>query len=109
MSTAPNVITRYLKATDEDDIDTLVACFTEDGSVLDEGRTYRGRNEIRGWRERLQSQWEFTRTVTGSEAAGGGQYIVRTHVEGNFPGGVADLTYRFTLAGGQIADLTIVQ
>jgi hypothetical protein len=33
---------------------------------------------------------------------------VRTHVEGNFPGGVADLRYQFTLAGDQIADLTIV-
>jgi ketosteroid isomerase-like protein len=108
MSTTPHVITRYLKAADEGDVDTLVACFTEDGAVLDEGRTYRGRVEIRGWRERLRSKWEFTTTVTGGEPDGDARFIVRTHVEGNFPGAVADLTYRFTLVGEQIADLTIL-
>jgi hypothetical protein len=109
MSTTPHVITRYLKAADEGDSDTLVACFSEGGAVLDEGRTYRGRDEIRGWRESLRSQWEFTTTVTGGEPDGDARFIFRTHVEGNFPGGVADLTYRFMLAGGQIADLTILQ
>ncbi len=110
MSTStPHVIRRYLSAADEDDLDTLVACFTDDGTVLDEGRTYRGRQEIRGWRESLISQWEFTRTMAGDEPAGDAEHIVRMHVEGNFPGGVADLTYRFTLAGEQIADLTITQ
>lgn len=107
MSTTPDVITRYLKAAEKGDVDTLVACFTDDGAVLDEGRSFRGRDQIRGWREDLQSKWEFTRTVTGSESAGESQHVVTMHLEGNFPGGSADLTYRFTLAGGQIADLTI--
>ncbi len=106
-TTTPQVVTRYLRAADEGDLDTLVACFSEDGTVLDEGRTYRGGHQIRDWRESLSSQWQFTRTMTGDEPAGDGQHIVRMHVEGNFPGGVADLTYRFTLAGEQIADLTI--
>jgi ketosteroid isomerase-like protein len=109
MSTTPEVITRYLKAAADGDFDALVACFTEDGSVLDEGRSYRGRDEIRGWRESLRSAWTFTTTVTGDEPDGDARFIVRTHVEGNFPGGVADLTYRFTLAVDQIADLTILQ
>jgi ketosteroid isomerase-like protein len=107
MSTTPQVVTRYLKAADDGDYDALVACFSDDGTVLDEGRTYRGRNAIRSWRESLRSQWEFTTTVTGSEPDGDARHIVRAHVEGNFPGGVADLTYRFTLTGDQIADLTI--
>jgi hypothetical protein len=29
------------------------------------------------------------------------------HIEGNFPGGVADLTYRFTIDGDSISALTI--
>lgn len=107
MSTTPPVVTRYLQAAEDGDYDTLVACFTDDGTVLDEGRTYHGREAIRSWRESPRSQWEFTATVTDSEPDGGARHIVRTHVEGNFPGGVADLTYRFTLTGGQIADLTI--
>jgi NAD(P)-dependent dehydrogenase (short-subunit alcohol dehydrogenase family) len=32
---------------------------------------------------------------------------VTAHLTGNFPGAPADLTYRFTLAGGEIADLEI--
>jgi ketosteroid isomerase-like protein len=108
MSTTPPVITRYLAAADDGDYDTVVACFTEDGTVLDEGQTYRGRHAIRGWRESLRSKWEFTTTITGSEPDGDARHIVRTHVEGSFPGGVADLRYQFTLAGDQIADLAIV-
>jgi SnoaL-like domain len=102
-----NGVTTYLKAADEDDLDALAACFTDDGTVLDEGRTYRGREQIRARRESLSSQWEFTRTITGSESQAGG-YLVRTHVEGSFPGGVADLSFRFTLAGDLIRDLTIL-
>jgi ketosteroid isomerase-like protein len=109
MSTTPPVITTYLKAAADGDFDALTGCFTEDGAVLDEGQTYRGRDEIRAWRESLRSKWEFQTTVTGSEPDGSTGYIVRTHVEGNFPGGVADLTYRFTLAGERIADLSIVR
>jgi ketosteroid isomerase-like protein len=108
MSTAPPVITRYLNAAATGDLDTLVACFTDEATVLDEGRTYRGPDAIRGWRESLRSQWEYTATVTASEAAGDGDYIVAAHIEGNFPGGVVDLTYRFELAGEQIAALAIL-
>ena len=108
MSTTPDVVTRYLKAAREGDVDTLVACFTEQGTVRDEGQNYRGRPEIRGWRESLRSKYEYTATMTGSEPAGEGQLIVRMHLEGNFPGGVADLSYRFTLTGQHIADLAIL-
>jgi hypothetical protein len=109
MTTTPDVIAEYLKAADDGNHDTLVACFTEEGTVRDEGQIHRGRNEIRRWRESLRSRWEFTTIVTGGEPAGEGRYMVRTHVEGSFPGGVADLTYLFTLTGDRIADLTIVQ
>ena len=108
MSSAPTVITEYLRAAETGDLDTLVACFTEHGTVLDEGRTYHGREAIRGWRESLRSQWEYTTAVTGRESQGDAGYIIRTHVEGNFPGGVADLTYRFDLAGERITALTIL-
>jgi ketosteroid isomerase-like protein len=108
MSTTPDVVANYLKAADEGDLTAVAGCFTDDGTVLDEGRTYHGRDEIRAWRERLSSQWEFTRTITGSEPQPDVGYLVRTHVEGNFPGGVADLSLRFTLAGALISDLTIL-
>jgi len=34
-------------------------------------------------------------------------WLVRNRLEGNFPGGVVDLGYRFVLVEGLIADLVI--
>jgi hypothetical protein len=106
MST-PAVVTRYLAAAAAKEFDVLAACFTPDGTVTDEGHTYRGRAEIIGWRESLASQWTFTSTVTSSEPISDDEYRVTVHVVGDFPGGVVDLTYRFVMHEDLIADLTI--
>ena len=108
MANEPEIITRYLKAADARDADAVTASFTEDGTVTDEGKTYHGRDEIRDWREN-NSQFDYTTAVTGSDQAADGTYRVTTHIEGNFPGGAADLSYAFTLRDGLIADLTILQ
>jgi ketosteroid isomerase-like protein len=107
--TAPPVVTHYLAAADTGDIPALADCFTPDGVVVDEGRTYRGRAEIIGWRTALAGQWTYTSAVTGSAAAGPSGYRVTVHVEGDFPGGTADLTYRFVLHDDRIAELSIVE
>jgi hypothetical protein len=104
---APAVITRYLVAAPAGDFVALADCFTADGTVTDEGHTYRGRTEIIGWRESLASQWTFTTTVTSSEPISDDEYRVTVHVVGDFPGGVVDLTYQFVLHDDLIADLTI--
>ena len=75
--------------------------------MTDEGRTYRGRAEIIGWRESVASQWTFTTTVTSSEPISDDEYRVTAHVVGDFPGGVVDLTYRFALHRRPDRDLTI--
>ncbi len=104
---APAVVTRYLAAAAAGEFATLADCFTADGTVTDEGHTYRGRIEIIGWRESLASQFTYTATVTSSEPINDSEYRVTAHLVGDFPGGVADLTYRFVLDDGLIADLTI--
>jgi ketosteroid isomerase-like protein len=105
----PAVVSRYLAAAERSDFAELADCFTPDGFVVDEGVTYRGRDEIVGWREAVAGKWVYTTVVTGSEPLGPNQYRVQVRVEGNFPGGVADLTYRFVLHGGAIAELSIVE
>jgi ketosteroid isomerase-like protein len=107
MSATPEVITSYLQAADAGDFDALVACFAEDGTVLDEGNTYVGRDAIRRWREDTASKWTYTTTVTGTEQLAGDRFDVAIHLKGNFPGGEADLTQAFTLSGGLIGRLTI--
>jgi ketosteroid isomerase-like protein len=107
MSNPPDVITRYLKAADDKDAEALAACFTEDGTVVDEDVTYRGRAEITGWRENLASQWEYTTEVRTSEPISAAEYRVTVRIDGNFPGGTADLGYDFRLRDDLIAALSI--
>ncbi|MDI5963818.1 nuclear transport factor 2 family protein [Streptomyces sp. SL13] len=108
MTTTPEVIDRYLKAAEARDTRACAECFTEDGTVLDEGRTYSGRAEIRGWRDHGIGPWTYTSTVTGTERISDGEYRLAVHVVGDFPGGEARLTFAFELAGGLIAALRIL-
>jgi len=48
---APEPIAAYLAAEEAKDADALSRCFTEDGTVHDEGRDYRGRDSIRQWKQ----------------------------------------------------------
>ncbi len=103
----PTVVVQYLKAADTGDTAGLVACFAEDGEVHDEGATYRGRTEITRWRDEALSQWTYTTTLLGAEPVSESAFRVTVRVEGNFPGGTADLGYDFVLADGLISDLRI--
>ena len=46
-----SVITRYFEADARRDIEAIVALFTDEAVVVDEGQTYHGTAEIRGWQE----------------------------------------------------------
>ncbi len=104
MSDVPAVVDRYLEAVDAS---ALAACFTEDGTVVDEGETHVGREEIARWREKTANQWTYTTEITGRAVTGVGRYRVTTHLEGDFPGGVADLAFDFTVDDGLISSLAI--
>jgi uncharacterized protein (TIGR02246 family) len=106
-TSTPDVVTRYFNAQAARDFDTLATLFAEDAVVVDEGKTRRGTNEIRAWRENVASVYEYTTEVAGVESAGAGKYVARVHLEGNFPGGTVDLRYRFTLDGDHIRRLEI--
>jgi hypothetical protein len=108
MTEPPDVITRYLRAADRKDAAELAACFTTDGTVLDEGVTYTGRDEIVGWREKTISQWEYTSTVGSSSALAPNLYRIGVHLVGNFPGGEVDLAFDFALRDELISSLRIV-
>jgi hypothetical protein len=102
----PPIIEAYLAAAQAGDVAALVACFTTDGSVLDEDNRHRGHAEITRWREGLH-QWTYTVEVLGRESVSDTTYRVAVRLEGNFPGGKADLGYEFQLADGLISELRI--
>ena len=45
--------------------------------------------------------------MTGVTKIGDDRYDVTHHLKGNFPGGTADLHFRFTLRNGKIGRLVI--
>jgi ketosteroid isomerase-like protein len=108
----PTVVSEYLAASDQGDVDAVVACFTNDAVVFDEDREWRGHAAIREWRDTVATAFEYSVEVRGvvarGEADGVEHHDVYTHLEGNFPGGTVDLTNRFALRGGRIARLEIV-
>ena len=103
----PNVITRYFEADGRRDIDAIVELFTDDAVVVDEGETRQGTDEIRAWQEGPASKYQYTTTVLATERTGEVRYDVTGRLDGNFPGGTAELRWRFTLADNRISRLEI--
>ena len=75
--------------------------------VIDDGNEYPSPDAIRGWLAHASTQFTYTRTFVGAEAVELDVWFVTNRLEGNFPGGVVDLRYRFRMAGDLIAELVI--
>jgi ketosteroid isomerase-like protein len=103
----PAVITDYLAAHRARALDAAIAHYTADAVVTDEGHDYRGPGEIRTWLARSASEYTYTIELTAAATADDQHFDAVHHLEGNFPGGVADLHFRFTLRGTLISRLVI--
>jgi ketosteroid isomerase-like protein len=101
------VITRYFETDARRDIDAIVALFTDEAVVVDEDQTYQGTAEIRGWQEGAASKYQYTTEVLGTERTGEDSYLVTGRLTGNFPGGIVELKWRFTIHGDLISHLEI--
>ncbi|MGE0881280.1 MAG: nuclear transport factor 2 family protein [Acidimicrobiia bacterium] len=107
MSRLPEAVASYFAAHDRHDVDGAVAQFAPDATVVDDGQTYTGVDEIRGWLSKAGRQYTYTRTPLDAVEGDDGGWIVRNRLDGNFPGGTVDLAYRFEFHGGRIAKLVI--
>lgn len=103
----PGVITRYLLAHRARDLDAAMPSYSTDAVVTDEGHDFHGPDEIRAWLARSASEYTYTTEVTGAFKVDSQHFDVVHHLEGNFPGGVADLHFRFTLEPPLISRLVI--
>ena len=105
--TMPEVISAYFRAAEAGDLDALIACFTDDATVSDEERTWRGHAGIRTWRLDVATKYVYTLEVLGSEPVAADVSTVNTRLEGSFPGSPVELVYRFTVRNGLISALEI--
>lgn len=102
----PSAVARYLRGAIDDRPSTLDA-FAPNARITDEGRDHEGIDAVRDWLNSAGSEYTYTTTYLGQRADRPDRWVIRTRIEGDFPGGVADLRYRFTLDGDRIAELVI--
>lgn len=103
----PVTIRAYLAAHGAGEADAALRTFTPDAVVVDDGTTYRGRTEVRRFLGRAGAGFTFTTTLVGAERVDDARWVATQRLEGDFPGRVVELRYRFALADDLIAELVI--
>lgn len=104
----PSVIAQYMVAQgDGTSWETIARAFTADAHVNDEGIDYHGQDGIRAWLTKTGGEFSYSTTLIGQRQDGPDRWTVIARLEGDFPGGVVDLPFRFTLRGDRISELII--
>ena len=103
----PVAIRDYLAAHQARDAETALRAFTPTAVVVDDGTTYRGTEEIRRFLTKAGSEFTYTTTPVAAERTDDTHWVAAHRLEGDFPGGVAVLRYRFAMDGDLVAELVI--
>ncbi|NYI76833.1 nuclear transport factor 2 family protein [Nocardioides panzhihuensis] len=103
----PQVIITFLAAQQAHDAETAISLFLPDAVVTDEGHDFHGDDKIRDWIAKAASDFTYTTELTGAFRLDATHYDVIHHLEGDFPGGVVDLHFRFAMRDDLIQTLTI--
>ncbi|WP_432988795.1 nuclear transport factor 2 family protein [Dactylosporangium sp. CA-233914] len=107
MTELPETISAYLGAHGRRDAVAVAAVLADDVVVVDDGHTYRGVEAVKDWVRSAAGEYTYTSRLMSVTREEDGRYDALHRLEGNFPGGVVDLHYRFTLRGGKVARLEI--
>jgi hypothetical protein len=102
----PRPVAAYLAAEVAKDADAISCCFTEDGSVSDQGRDYLGRDSIRQWKQEVDTKYRYVLQPINVQTHGD-KVTVRARLTGEFPGSPVELDHIFKLSNGKLASLEI--
>lgn len=100
----PIVIADLAKAQNNFDSVAYSNCFSETAVVLDEGKTYNGKNEIQQWIKKANKEFQPIMKPLEFLAT---EEILKAEVSGNFAGSPVVLSYHFELKDGLIQSLKI--
>lgn len=101
----PAPIAAYFEA-DRQGPQAVALCFTPQAVVTDEGRQHHGHAAITAWKQAASRAFDY-QVQPFEVVQEQGDWCVRSHVTGNFPGSPVDLRYRFRLDDGRVAALEI--
>jgi hypothetical protein len=99
--TLTKTLDSYFAAQNAHDVEGMVACFSPDAEVRDEGRDFAGRDEIRAWKKETIAKYGISIDPLRLTEQNGTTTVV-ARVTGNFPGSPADLTYEFTFGPDEL-------
>lgn len=101
---APEVITRYIDASNHFDATAAADCFCADAHVHDENHEHRGQDSIRNWISDYTQKYRPRAEVLRAEGRAD-EWVLTVHTSGDFPGSPIDLDYTITLRDGKISSL----
>ncbi len=102
----PEPVAAYLASEEAKGADALSRCFTEDGTVHDEGQDYHGRDSIRQWKQAADAKYRYVFQTINVQTFGD-LVTVRARLTGEFPGSPVELDHIFKLSGDKMASLEI--
>ena len=102
----PKLLVDLLAAQDKYDSETFAKNFSDDAIVHDEGKTYRGKSEIKQWNEMTNAKYK-TKYETLEISKNGDGIILTAKISGTFPGSPAIIKYHFETKNGKITSLRI--
>jgi hypothetical protein len=102
----PRVLADYFAATNAHDVGAMIASFTEDATVHDEGRDHVGVSAIRAWMKETIEKYDY-KVEPIESSRNGSSAVVLVSLRGKFPGSPITLQYAFTLSGERVARLEI--
>lgn len=103
----PATIRAYLAAHAAGETDAAARTFTPTAVVVDQDRTFRGTEQVLEFLRHAGGEFTYTTELIGAQRIDDAHWVAINRLEGDFPGGIAELRYRFTLAGDLIAELVI--
>ncbi|MEP9365210.1 nuclear transport factor 2 family protein [Nocardioides sp. CN2-186] len=103
----PATIRAYLGAQEARDADAALALLSPGAVISDVGESFSGQDGLRRFVTEAGAEFTVVTTITGVRRDGDA-WVVGHHLEGDFPGGTANLDYRFALAGELIERIDIV-
>jgi len=102
----PEPVAGYLAAEQAKDAAALSCCFTENGTVHDEGQDYHGRDAIRQRKYAADAKYRYVLQTLNVQIFGD-LVTARARLTGEFPGSPVELDHIFKLSGDKIASLEI--
>jgi ketosteroid isomerase-like protein len=105
----PEVIRKYVGASNEHDLKSIAACFSEDALVRDEAAEYRGKKNIEEWIGQTITKYKFHFKPLSVKEYNNEKIVVGIQVSGNFDGSPVNLDFHFTIVTDQILTLSVEQ